>query len=546
MKMRKGKGLLAVLLAAVMLAAEVTTGAAAENPGTTADEKDPRGRVVGYFPSYRYEFLDSIDFSAMTHVILSFVQYQGGNMYCMFDDTQIRAIKEKCDENGVKLMIALGGDGGFAYTDNPIDTDEERTEFINELMYYVDTYDLDGIDIDVEITNADFWKCFDGFTAELSGRLKAEEKLLTMAVAPWFTDGIAESTYDYFDFINLMSYDSIDKIGNQVLYYEARGISKEEMNIGVPFFGVSEDGKSYYSYAEIIADHKTGVSYDGIPEMTAKAEYSLSYGGIMIWEIGQDVFEPEYSLLEAIKKVYFVPETGIAPVTELVAENITFTGTRLEWAASEDAVCYTIFNGQEYIGSTADTSYQIAGLTDSSLYTFKVYAVNQAGVSSISANVNVETPMDASELAEWNPNKVYLSGNQAVHNGAVYTAQWWTSGNEPGSTQAGSGVWLYVGKAGNAGSGKLQMSVRPDKIAMQEKGTTINFSAVVSGGTDMMAQRYYYIVKDGAVVYENTMTGDMEFAYTFAEAGDYRVLTYCKDAERKKASGRISISIEEK
>ena len=51
------------------------------------------------------------------------------------------------------------------------------------------------------------WNNFDAFVSELSSRLKPKGKLLTMAVSTWFTGPIANSTYNYFDFLNLMSYD---------------------------------------------------------------------------------------------------------------------------------------------------------------------------------------------------------------------------------------------------------------------------------------------------------------------------------------------------
>lgn len=459
--MKFSKRLLYIFLSALILITAIPLTAAA------VDETKLRNRVVGYFPSYRYSAVDSIDFSAMSHVILSFINYKDDGFSCGFTDSQIRTIREKCNESGTKLLMSLGGADGFTYKNNPIDTAEERTYFVNYLKFYVDKYELDGIDIDVEITNRDFWLYYEPFISELSAELKPEGKLLTMAVAPYYCDWIQVSTYDYFDFINLMSYDAIDKIPNMILYYKARGVSDDKMTVGVPFFGTNEKGAAY-TYAEIIADNKAelsqkgyynGFTYDGIPSITAKSEFSLSYGGIMIWEVGQDCFEPEYSLLNAIKNVYTVPETDVAPVTELAASNTKFTGTTLSWKASADAVKYDVYNGMEYIGSTEDVSYRVSGLDMNSIYTLKVFAVDVNGVRSISANVNVQTPMDASEFHEWDSKTAYLKGDYVVYNGDVFMAQWWTRGVVPGSLQSGASAWLYVGKAGSFDGGSINGSI---------------------------------------------------------------------------------------
>lgn len=545
--MKKGRCLVVVLLSILIAATALTPMA------NSANHTDLRKQVVGYFPAYRYaSAFNSIDFSAMSHVILSFIRYQDGNLICDFNESQIQAVKEKCNESGAKLMISLGGWGGFSYTNNPIDTEKERTEFIDGLMYYVDTYDLDGLDIDIEITNEDFWPYFDAFASALSKRLKSQGKLLTMAVSTWFTDNIETSTYNYFDFLNLMCYDSMSKIRNYITYYRARGVSDERMIIGVPFFGSDEDGNSY-TYAEIIesnktelsqSDHYNGISYDGIPQITAKAEYSLSFGGIMIWEIGQDSFEAEYSLLHAIKNAYSVPKTDVSPVTNLTSCNTSLTGTTLMWSPSPDAVSYHIYNGPNEIGVTSEPSFSINNLTSGSIYTFKVFAVNTEGIFSISTNINIETPIDATGIAEWDSNTIYLKGDLAVYNGTVYMAQWWTRGIIPGSLEIGSSVWTYVGKAGNANTGdeRFTINIQPDKTGPQKKGTLMKFKTSVSGGEENI-QYQYYILKDGIVFYKSMATTDTVFEYTLQGPGDYYVIAYGNDGAGNTVSSKIVVNI---
>jgi len=479
--MKKCKRLLAIVLSVLLIVTAIV-------PMTvSAGQTNLRNRVVGYFPYYRYDTLSSIDFSALSHCILSFLTYNNGTLTCGFTGDQINAIKAKCDENDVKLMIALGGWEGFKYSNNPIDTDAERAELISDLMYYIDTYDLDGIDIDIEITNSDFWSNFDAFMSELSAELKPDGKLLTMAVSSWFTDGIANSTYDYFDFINLMSYDysnsdvaPMSQVHSLLSYYSNRGVSNDRMTIGVPFYGY-DSSHNAYTYAEIIASNKeatqldfyNGISYNGQATIAAKAEFSIDYGGIMIWEIGQDSFDPQYSLLQTIKSVYDAEGTGVAPATNLTATNVTYTGASLSWTASEDAVSYNIYNGSTLVGSTSGTSYTVTGLEDGTSYTFKVSAVSAEGVESYTTNVTFETPIDASDIDEWESGSVYTKGMQVVCEGKIYEAQWWTQGDKP--TTSTSGAWKYIGEAG---SDIVDPTVPATGIVLYKDG-----AAVVTGGS---------------------------------------------------------------
>lgn len=159
-----------------------------------------------------------------------------------------RILLNKCRANNVKSLIAIGGGGGFDTASKPFNTAEKRTAFINTIMDYVNTYNLDGVDIDIEVEDADIWNNFDAFCAELSSRLKAENKLFTMAVSSWFTNSIANSTYNYFDFLNLMSYDynmagtgpvaPWSQVYDLISYYQNRGVSADRLVIGVPFLWI--------------------------------------------------------------------------------------------------------------------------------------------------------------------------------------------------------------------------------------------------------------------------------------------------------------------
>lgn len=68
--------------------------------------------------------------------------------------------------------------------------------------------------------------------------------------------------------------------------------------------------------------------------------------------------------------------------------------------------------------------------SDETIYSFKV----------IPTDNDSQTPPDEPEKTTWNNTVVYVGGDSVFHNGRVWNAQWWTQGDEPGTTGEW-GVW---------------------------------------------------------------------------------------------------------
>ncbi len=81
-------------------------------------------------------------------------------------------------------------------------------------------------------------------------------------------------------------------------------------------------------------------------------------------------------------------EAPTAP-TNLIASNTTQTGTNLTWSAATDNVGvtgYDVYKNGTILASTSTTSYNVTGLTASTLYTFTVKAKDAAGNNSNNSN----------------------------------------------------------------------------------------------------------------------------------------------------------------
>ena len=90
------------------------------------------------------------------------------------------------------------------------------------------------------------------------------------------------------------------------------------------------------------------------------------------------------------------PDTEAPSIpTNIIASNITETGTTLNWNAATDNIAvtaYEVYRNGTSIGSTAATTYNVSGLTVATSYTFTVKAKDAAGnTSASSAGTNVTT-----------------------------------------------------------------------------------------------------------------------------------------------------------
>ncbi|WP_345368629.1 glycosyl hydrolase family 18 protein [Algivirga pacifica] len=211
-------------------------------------------RIVGYVPTWKGSPGD-LDYSKVTHVNVAFLMYEmkAGAAYTDADfatgnydpkelhllDSLLPIIEAKAHAQGATVSIAVGGaiDYGFLklmeqYRDNPAMIDV----LADDLIDFVDQYNLDGIDLDLEC----WWQdpAIPG-TAEQGGRKRGIDKwnenvdqgahpaaygmtllakklrakrpdlLLSAALfaTPWYGNNYDADVAAYLDYIGLMTYD---------------------------------------------------------------------------------------------------------------------------------------------------------------------------------------------------------------------------------------------------------------------------------------------------------------------------------------------------
>ena len=290
------------------------------------NEVQHESRVVGYLPDWSYQAYGNLDFTALTHLNIAFCNPDSaGNLSCWIPDGEMLNIVNKAHSSDVKVLAALGGGGGCDGYLSLIDTPEEMADFNEKIMTYCETYNLDGIDLDIELGYShEIWKYYADWVSSL--RVLCDERGYEMstATAQWVAVNVTHETFSLFDFVNVMAYDNdadershadMEFAQSSLQYFNVqKKIPRDKLVLGVPFYGrgYTADGaldwNSYVAFSELIAmdaanydsDLYDGIAYNGASTMREKCTLAKGYGGIMIWELSQDA-AGEHSLLSLIK-----------------------------------------------------------------------------------------------------------------------------------------------------------------------------------------------------------------------------------------------------
>ena len=288
--------------------------------------------VVGYFPSYRFDLNNQINYCKITHLNLAFANPDSNGNLIMPDITSV-VNRAKSENPNIKICISIGG--GALTTEqannwsNLIDNPQNIPTIVTKIVEYVLANNLDGVDVDLEwqyVTSG-----YSNFVINLNTELDKHSKIITAAL-PGTTKytNITNNALQVFDFIHIMAYDfkgpwKPTDSGQHSSYAHAEqsinfwknsiGVSGKKLTLGVPFYGydfTNSSNVSAFRFSDMVSlntsyadiDNVGSKFYNGRPTIRSKVKLaSNKVNGIMIWELGQDSFT-EYSLLKTIHKEY--------------------------------------------------------------------------------------------------------------------------------------------------------------------------------------------------------------------------------------------------
>lgn len=239
--------------------------------------------------------------------------------------------KEMIGERDVNIFVTIlnphdNGKVMKSITDN-------RDTLLDNMIDFANEYELDGIDLDWEFPfSQDEFDAYNSFLRELKARMIREIKpdaQLSLALATWALR-YEQETIDIIDQIQIMGYDILDHDGHHssffgsavqpVQYLLDQGFSKDQLNIGFPFYGTYLEGRmEQYLYKNNektpidewsnMYDDWEGVGqvYFNSPAMLKdKTAYALYSGvsGVMIFSLYCDIpYSEELSLTRALTEI---------------------------------------------------------------------------------------------------------------------------------------------------------------------------------------------------------------------------------------------------
>ncbi|KAJ8652832.1 hypothetical protein O0I10_011506 [Lichtheimia ornata] len=112
--------------------------------------------VIGYFPNWLYARypVSNIDFSSYTHINYAFAVMLHGDTPEWTDNDQVKTqlpqLVEKAHAGNAKVLISVGGWSGCLTFSTMAASASGRTNFINWAIDQINTYGIDGIDLDWE------------------------------------------------------------------------------------------------------------------------------------------------------------------------------------------------------------------------------------------------------------------------------------------------------------------------------------------------------------------------------------------------------------
>ncbi|KAJ2514861.1 hypothetical protein H4217_005520 [Coemansia sp. RSA 1939] len=185
--------------------------------------------VVGYYSSWKQQETVGVDFSKYTHINLAFgIPAQDGRSISFDPTLSLPNIVGQIHGNGTKALVSIGGWSDSTYFSTLVKNTSAGNPFIASIVSFVESNDLDGIDIDWEYPGREgndgnvidkandtpnYLKFVTNLRAAFTTKFGSGKKLITMAVRvqPFDVNGSPSTDVSGFakvvDFANLMQYD---------------------------------------------------------------------------------------------------------------------------------------------------------------------------------------------------------------------------------------------------------------------------------------------------------------------------------------------------
>jgi len=334
----------------------------------------------------------------------------------------------------------------------------------------------------------------------------------------------------------------------------------DQVVFGLPATPAAAPSGGYYSPAGVTQalNYLTkGQSFGGTYKLRNPAGYP-GLRGVMNWSINWDQ-SGGYAFAANIYNFFFGSSPGNTPPTVSLtapAANASFTApatvTLQATAADADGSVTKVefFNGSTSLGSVTAAPYSITwSNVAAGAYSLTAVATDNSGATTTSTTVSITVNSstgggNCAGIATWSASAVYTGGNQVVYNGNLYTAKWWTQGNQP-DINTGDGLpWQLVGACSGTTPGNTPPTVSltsPTANASFTAPASITLQASASDADGNVAKVQFF---NGSTSLGTVTTTPYTFAWSNVAAGTYSLTAVATDnGGATTTSAAVSITV---
>jgi chitinase len=312
--------ILVLVTIAVLIGCQVWPVIADEQQQPQARRRsDVKFHIVGYLPEYRIADFDLERAESLTDLVcFSAKADPAGDLNLgRLTPAHLQKLKLLKDNKDVALHLCVGGWERSEGFPRLAAAPKAREKFAESLVRFCLDNKFDGVDLDWEHPqNETEHRDYAALLTVVKESFQPHGLQLTIAVAGW--QALPAEAIEAVDRVHLMAYDAngrhstFDFAEADVARLMKRGVPAEKICLGLPFYGRElQDRSKVMTYAEIVkkfqpagdVDEVNGLYFNGPATIERKTKFALSnkLGGVMIWEIGQDV-PGERSLLRTINR----------------------------------------------------------------------------------------------------------------------------------------------------------------------------------------------------------------------------------------------------
>lgn len=281
-------------------------------------------KVTGYLPAYRLRSLETDQLTHLTDLVYFAVSPREGGDFGRPTEAHLAWLRAQRRDFGLSLHLGIAEHPkrGQRSVFGSLSSDpEQRRLFTRRLTEFLLAEGFQGADLDWEYPRTEREK--QGFFLLVNDLRRAFDQnglRLSLAVSPWHP--LQAGTYEAAHEIHLMTYDDVGRHATlagtrrHAEAFVARTGAPSKTLLGLPFYarGYTAQGPRwsqslmYRSLFERFSpepgqDSAGGFYYNGPETIAEKVRYArqAGLGGVMIWEIGQDL-SGQASLLRAVTR----------------------------------------------------------------------------------------------------------------------------------------------------------------------------------------------------------------------------------------------------